>query len=354
MGAVMQSSRSHDSNHKDFRRPDDYIQILDDIRAKNFNSLRAKYLELIAEKPEEGGPQDKIKDIEKLGYSRLKKAALPEGKDTAFTKWKNVGSNPDYSQEWPFTVVDAEKLLEYCWKETYWSQSEWQRRCAQKEHNTYFFTLINEMGCGDTTLRSLSDKAEGIYQTWCQSTIFKDTYLLGLAAIFSEEDGAIKTIEIQKLPAIKDEKTEIIQQPAFEEIFFGYMVKKGQQIMIHAFDSATKAFKFTAIVDSLRAANFAIDSDLYIAMKGMEFQIIGQKNYFRAKAFFRQDSIDDLLLKSDDILAKEKDNFPGLSVKEIKILLAMRSMPIYQHLALVNSNDVPFFVKGELDDIRPS
>ena len=359
MSDFMQYGEANNANYKDRRRPDDFNQILKDIENKNFDSLRKKYQELIDEKPEEGGPKDKTEDIEKLGYKHLKRGTLPDGQDSAFSRWKLTGVNPDYNQEWPFSIDgsidEAKRLLEYCWKETYWSPSEWQRRCAEKELNTYFFTLIHEMGCGDTTLRNLSKKAAGIYQTWCQSTTFKDTYLLGLAAIFAEEDGAIKTIEIQKLPAIKDETTEIIRQPAFEEIFFGYMVKKGQQIMIHAFDSATKAFKFTAVVDSLRAANFAIDSDLYIAMKGMEFQIIGQKNYFRAKAFIRQDSIDEeLLQKSAKIFAQEKDNFPGLSEKEIKILLAMRSMPIYEHLALMKANEVPFFVKGELDDIHPS
>jgi hypothetical protein len=189
--------------------------------------------------------------------------------------------------------------------------------------------------------------APGIYQVWSSSVLLPGKYVFGLFAIY-EDCRTIKTLEIQRLPAIRNDESGIIIQPSLEEISSGYMIKKSQQIMIHGFDLITHLFKFTSIIDTLRGTD---DRGYFNVMKGIDIQIIGQNHFSRPKVFIRQNNIEDLLNVPPNLEQPSDSPFPNFSAKDKEIFNAIKHLDVYSTLSLLEEDCVPDFIKAQLASI---
>lgn len=331
-----------DPFHPNEHRSGDFYRIVRDIEEERYGSLRTKYAELVGQLPDEG-PQDKSAESEVLSYANLcAEGVLPGNKDPQFSRWKKSGA------KWPFHQKDAIKLLHFFWTHTYWSAAEWHRRKAHTDPDEYFDSLVHKMRCERSTRENLELAVPGLYQVWSRSVVLRGRYVFGLFAAYT--DGhALKTVEIHKLPRLTD-ADGIVLQPALEETAFGYMVKKSQQIIVHAFDSITRAFKFTAITNTYRGTG---DTGQYTAMKSIDFELIGNKHWCRDKVFLRHGSIEDLLatVQTSEELP-ERLQFTELSNLDLRVLHAMRSLPLFSRLSLVEQDSVPVFVDMQLNPLE--
>jgi hypothetical protein len=378
----------------DERRDDEFYRIRRDIEngkpGSKFLSLRKKLqdvLPVFGEKSKSRSVNGEVLDLsyedEHLGYSQMVKDDILPGKmDPQFSKWKNGTAS------WPFEVRHALALLDRIWTHSFWSTSEYRRRLEEGRVDGYFDALVRQMQCERATEKSVAGTAPGVYQVWRPSIVMPGRYVLGLFAVYrvrhsdTDAERPIKTIEIHRLhgaPIVDaggsgqgglEEPSPLIAAPELEEIYLGYMVKKSRQIIVHSFDALTHAFHFTVITNTYRGG---LDSGGSLAvLAGVSTGIIGQQTFYTLPVVMLRDEeaskavfdisadtvVKEAYVKQEqqarDFARQPVHERPPVSPVEQVMLSALKRLPAYKRLNLVDSEQVPEFVRMQIQNMAPN
>ena len=266
---------------------------IDDFRGTNtsnprLGSLLEKYLAVQAE-----GCGDRWEGPPYLGLAHLEQAQVfPKGsmrRASQFSKWTNDGVSP-----FPFMKKDARRLLQFLWNQPGWNDFNRIAKSISEIPNAYYFSLIQALESGHATHENLAFAAPGIYQCYRQSTLMPHAFVAGLLAVVGHGE-AIRTIEVHRFqPAPPPAGVPTTNSlPSIFEIYEGWMVKKSHQILIHAFDCATRAFHLTVISNALSspsdfsaAAKPTKRNSKFQIMSGIATGVVGQLGFYSVPAVY--------------------------------------------------------------------
>ncbi|MFM2068298.1 MAG: hypothetical protein RLZZ584_3207 [Pseudomonadota bacterium] len=334
----------------------EYVSIERDIQEERYDTLREKLQFILGERVAghvDAGPADRTREQQSFMYSSLVRLGiLPADRSSDYTRWRK-----EDRKSWPFDRDAARRLLGHLWKESFWSVAEWSRRREDEQGDNYFEVLVRQMECERTTEENLGRDALGVYEVWRPSVILPGRYVRGLFAVYKVEGGRpIKTVEIHRLRVRLAKDAQFSDNPEMEAIYLGYMVKKSRQILIHSFESKTRAFHQTVLTSvhfgtRAQGHGFAVMSGVTTGMIGHQsfyaFPIVLVRNVEASRRLAER-------LKHKVAAGTAAGQAPtahAVADAERRVLEVLEQLPQYGDLDIVDQ--VPDFVRAQLDAAIP-
>lgn len=291
------------------------------------------------------------------------------GKHSSFSRWLNKGT------PWPFSPNTALRLVWCCIQQRFWQPEMRQDRPLLRHE--YYSQLLEQLDSNATTRNNLSVEAPGIYQCFRPSIAFPGRFVFGLFAIALMEDGplftkdatrhheradtplhVLRTVELHRMahsqppvpgiPVYTEHSMHLAQSPNVEEIFRGYVVKKGRQMLIHAFDSVTCSFQYSVVTNFLLSEPVILkepypthaprrESARIQMMSGIAVGLVGQLGFY---------SVPTVLLRvrgeSDERVYKNDE----------EVIEMLRRAPGHGLLGMLTEDQLPEFVKQQFQVIE--
>lgn len=269
-----------------------------------------------------------------------------------FSKWSR---NPPEAP-FPFAKAYAQRLLHFLWTQPGWNDFNRDARAVAAMPNAYYFALLQALASGHATHESLSLSAPGVYRCYRQSTLMPHLFIAGMLAVVLH-GHAIRTFEVHCFRDNASANDPGQRVPSMFEVYEGWMVKKSRQILIHAFDCATRAFHLTVISNVLSSpSNFPVatrptkKTSQFQLMSGIATGVVGQLGFYSIPAVY---------IRLDDFPVPEATRRNVMLDNETIVQIVLQrlesdavSHDAYHTMGLVEGDALPEVVRVQLQTVQ--